>query len=58
MTQLPESLIPRPGERGLANGLQVAGYRVGMIVGGGILLILHDRLGAQGGSSVRWLVHE
>jgi PAT family beta-lactamase induction signal transducer AmpG len=36
----------RSGERGLANGLQVAGYRVGMIVGGGVLLVLHDRLGA------------
>jgi RhtX/FptX family siderophore transporter len=35
-------------ERGLANGLQVAGYRVGMIVGGGALLILHDRLGSSG----------
>ncbi|HEY5450019.1 MAG TPA: MFS transporter [Polyangia bacterium] len=35
-----------PSERGIANGLQVAGYRVGMIVGGGVLLILHDRLGA------------
>jgi RhtX/FptX family siderophore transporter len=34
-----------PAERGVANGLQVAGYRVGMIVGGGALLILHDRLG-------------
>jgi RhtX/FptX family siderophore transporter len=32
-------------ERGLANGLQVAGYRVGMIVGGGALLILHEDLG-------------
>ena len=29
-----------PPERGLANGVQVAGYRVGMIVGGGALLIL------------------
>lgn len=37
-----------PGERGLANGLQVAGYRVGMIVGGGILLILFERLGSAG----------
>ena len=37
-----------PAERGLANGLQVAGYRVGMIVGGGLLLILHDQLGAAG----------
>jgi RhtX/FptX family siderophore transporter len=35
-------------ERGLGNGLQVAGYRVGMIVGGGVLLILHDRLGSVG----------
>jgi MFS transporter, PAT family, beta-lactamase induction signal transducer AmpG len=34
-----------PRERGLGNGLQVAGYRVGMIVGGGALLIFHDRLG-------------
>jgi MFS transporter, PAT family, beta-lactamase induction signal transducer AmpG len=37
-----------PTERGLANGIQVAGYRVGMIVGGGLLLILHDRLGSRG----------
>jgi RhtX/FptX family siderophore transporter len=37
-----------PSERGFANGLQVAGYRVGMIVGGGLLLVLHDRLGASG----------
>lgn len=35
----------RPSERGLANGVQVAGYRLGMIVGGGALLILFDRLG-------------
>jgi MFS family permease len=35
-----------PAERGWANGLQVAGYRVGMIVGGGVLLILYDRWGA------------
>jgi predicted MFS family arabinose efflux permease len=31
-------------ERGLANGVQVAGYRVGMIVGGGVLLIVHEEL--------------
>jgi predicted MFS family arabinose efflux permease len=37
-----------PHERGFGNGLQVAGYRVGMIVGGGALLILHDRLGPSG----------
>ena len=36
------------GERGFANGLQVAGYRVGMIVGGGVLLGLHDVLGYRG----------
>lgn len=32
-------------ERGLANGIQVAGYRAGMIVGGGALLIFFDRIG-------------
>ena len=37
-----------PSERGFANGLQVAGYRGGMIIGGGLLLILHDRLGSSG----------
>ncbi len=36
------------GERGLGNGIQVAGYRVGMIIGGGVLLILHARLGMSG----------
>ncbi len=35
-------------ERGFANGVQVAGYRVGMIVGGGALLIWHQRLGFSG----------
>jgi PAT family beta-lactamase induction signal transducer AmpG len=34
-----------PSERGFANGVQVAGYRVGMIVGGGVLLILFGSLG-------------
>jgi MFS family permease len=38
------SLLP-PAERGFANGLQVAGYRVGMIVGGGLLLGLYADLG-------------
>lgn len=32
-------------ERGLGNGVQVAGYRVGMIIGGGALLIVFDRAG-------------
>lgn len=36
-----------PEQRGLGNGLQVAGYRVGMIVGGGALLLYYDRLGAS-----------
>ena len=35
-------------ERGFANGLQVAGYRLGMIIGGGVLLILHTYLGWSG----------
>jgi len=32
-------------ERGLGNGIQVAGYRVGMIVGGSLLLVQYERLG-------------
>jgi len=32
-------------ERGLGNGVQVAGYRVGMIVGGGALLVAFEHLG-------------
>jgi len=36
-----------PSERGVANGVQVAGYRVGMILGGGVLLIVHERIGWQ-----------
>jgi RhtX/FptX family siderophore transporter len=32
-------------ERGLGNGIQVAGYRLGMIIGGGVLLIVFERLG-------------
>jgi RhtX/FptX family siderophore transporter len=32
-------------ERGYGNGVQVAGYRVGMIVGGGFLLVVFERLG-------------
>lgn len=35
-------------ERGLGNGVQVAGYRVGMIIGGGALLIAFDHLGWRG----------
>jgi MFS transporter, PAT family, beta-lactamase induction signal transducer AmpG len=32
-------------ERGVANGVQVAGYRLGMVIGGGLLLIAYDRFG-------------
>jgi PAT family beta-lactamase induction signal transducer AmpG len=38
-----QSLHPR--ERGLANGIQVGGYRVGMVFGGGLVLVLLDYLG-------------
>jgi PAT family beta-lactamase induction signal transducer AmpG len=34
-----------PRERGLGNGLQVAGYRAGMVVGGGALLVTLEQLG-------------
>lgn len=34
-----------PRERGLGNGVQVAGYRVGMIIGGGALLVAFERIG-------------
>jgi len=32
-------------ERGIGNGIQVAGYRLGMIVGGGVLLIVFEQRG-------------
>ena len=34
-----------PAERGAGNGIQIAGYRIGMIIGGGVLLIVFDRFG-------------
>jgi MFS family permease len=37
--------ILEPRERGLANGLQVGAYRVGMILGGGLLLWVFARAG-------------
>jgi MFS family permease len=40
-------LLP-PERRGLANGMQVAGYRVGMIFGGGAVLLVFDALGWSG----------
>ncbi|MDX9724356.1 MAG: MFS transporter [Myxococcota bacterium] len=39
--------ILRKRERGWGNGIQVAGYRIGMLVGGGVLLILFQELGAK-----------
>ena len=35
----------QPGERGWANGLQVGGYRVGMLFGGGLVLVILDYFG-------------
>lgn len=35
-------------QRGLGNSMQVAGYRVGMIIGGGVLLAIFSQLGWQG----------
>jgi PAT family beta-lactamase induction signal transducer AmpG len=40
--------ILEPTERGWANGIQAAGYRAGMIVGGGFLIILYPKLGWTG----------
>jgi predicted MFS family arabinose efflux permease len=34
-----------PEERGAGNGMQIAGYRVGMILGGGIMLMVFDQVG-------------
>ncbi len=35
----------KPRERGLGNAVQVGGYRLGMVLGGGVLMIVLDRLG-------------
>ena len=35
----------KPQERGLGNSIQVGGYRVGMIVGGGVLLVIIGAVG-------------
>jgi MFS transporter, PAT family, beta-lactamase induction signal transducer AmpG len=37
-----------PEERGWANGIQVAGYRIGMIIGGGALLAIYPTVGWSG----------
>ena len=44
---LAVELVPR-ALRGFANGLQVGAYRVGMVVGGGVLLMAFDVLGWRG----------
>lgn len=40
-------LLP-PGQRGLGNGLQIAGGLVGNLVGGGLMLMLYPTLGWRG----------
>ncbi|MDF1664010.1 MAG: MFS transporter [Planctomycetota bacterium] len=35
-------------ERGIGNGIQVAGYRVGMILGGGLILMVYPTIGWMG----------
>lgn len=37
----------KPAERGLGNGIQVGGYRVGMVLAGGVLLSFFNYLGWQ-----------
>jgi predicted MFS family arabinose efflux permease len=37
--------ILQPAERGVGNGIQIAGYRIGMIIGGGVLLIVFGHFG-------------
>jgi len=37
----------QPAKRGLANGIQVAGYRTGMILAGGVLISLYGVIGWQ-----------
>lgn len=40
--------VMQPSERGWANGIKVAGYRAGMIVGGWVLLSFYPELGWTG----------
>ena len=35
----------QPAERGLGNAVQVGGYRLGMVLGGGVLMVVLDHLG-------------
>lgn len=44
---LAVEILP-PEKRGLGNGIQVAGYRLGMILGGGVMLIVFDKVGQLG----------
>jgi PAT family beta-lactamase induction signal transducer AmpG len=34
-----------PEERGIGNGIQISGYRIGMILGGGVVLMVFDHFG-------------
>lgn len=38
----------KPAQRGFGNSLQVAGYRIGMVIGGGLLLAIFAQLGWAG----------
>jgi len=40
--------VLEPEQRGLGNGIQVGAYRLGMILGGGVLLLVFDDLGWSG----------
>lgn len=35
----------QPNERGIGNAVQVGGYRLGMVLGGGVLMIVLDQMG-------------
>lgn len=41
-------VLLKPHERGIGNGIQVAGYRVGMVIGGGLILMAFGVLGWSG----------
>lgn len=41
-------LLTRPADRGVGNGLQIAGGMIGNLVGGGMMLMLYPQLGWRG----------
>lgn len=40
--------ILKPSDRGIGNGIQVGGYRLGMMISGGALLIVFEQIGWRG----------